>query len=77
MEFEKIRAIISDQLSISEDKITLETSFREDLGADSLDLYQVISELEEEYNMEFTNDAADKIKTVGDAVEYIRKFAGE
>ncbi|MCL2851546.1 MAG: acyl carrier protein [Defluviitaleaceae bacterium] len=77
MEFEKIRSIIADQMSISEDKITLETSFTDDLGADSLDIFQVISELEEEFNMEFSNDAAEKIKTVGDAVEYIKEHAGE
>ena len=77
MEFEKIRAIIADQMSISEDKITLETSFTDDLGADSLDLFQIISELEEEFNMEFSNDAAEKIKTVADAVEYIKENTGE
>ena len=77
MEFEKIRSIISDQMSISEDKITLETSFTEDLGADSLDIFQIISELEEEFNMEFSNDAAEKVKTVADAVEYIKEHAGE
>ena len=77
MEFEKIRSIIAEQMSISEDKITLETSFTEDLGADSLDIFQIISELEEEFNMEFSNDAAERIKTVADAVEYIKEHAGE
>ncbi|MCL2674926.1 MAG: acyl carrier protein [Defluviitaleaceae bacterium] len=77
MEFEKIRSIIAEQLNISEDKITLDTSFTDDLGADSLDLFQVICELEEEFNMEFSNDAAERIKTVADAVEYIKENAGE
>jgi len=77
MEFEKIRSIIAEQLNISEDKITLDTSFTDDLGADSLDLFQVISELEEEFDMEFSNDAAERIKTVGDAVEYIKEITGE
>ena len=77
MEFEKIKSIIADQMSISEDKITLETSFTDDLGADSLDIFQIISELEEEFNMEFSNDAAEKIKTVADAVEYIKEHVGE
>ena len=72
MEFEKIRDIISDQLSISKDRITLDTSFADDLGADSLDLFQIISELEEEFNMEFSNEAAESIKTVSDAVDYIK-----
>lgn len=73
MEFEKIRAIVADQLSIEEEKISMETSFTEDLGADSLDLFQIISELEEEFDMEFSNEAAETIKTVGDAVNYIKK----
>ena len=73
MEFEKIRDIISDQLSISKERITLDTSFADDLGADSLDLFQIISELEEEFDMEFSNEAAESIKTVGDAVDYIKK----
>jgi len=77
MEFEKIRSIIAEQLNISEDKITLDTSFTDDLGADSLDLFQVICELEEEFDMEFSNDAAERIKTVADAVEYIKENAGE
>ena len=77
MEFEKIRAIIAEQLSIPESKITPETSFTDDLGADSLDLFQVISELEEEFDMEFSNDAAERIKTVADAVEYIKEITGE
>ena len=72
MEFEKIRDIISDQLSISKERISLDTSFADDLGADSLDLFQIISELEEEFDMEFSNEAAEGIKTVGDAVEYIK-----
>ncbi|MCL2616711.1 MAG: acyl carrier protein [Defluviitaleaceae bacterium] len=77
MEFEKVRSIIAEQMSISEDSITPETSFTDDLGADSLDIFQVISELEEEFNMEFANDAAEKIKTVADAVAYIKEHAGE
>jgi len=72
MEFEKIRDIISEQLNINKDRISLDTSFADDLGADSLDLFQIISELEEEFNMEFTNEDAEGIKTVGDAVDYIK-----
>jgi len=71
MVFEKIRAVISDQLSIPEDKITLKTSLLNDIGADSLDIFQIISNLEDEFGMEFPSDVAADMKTVGDAVEYI------
>ena len=70
MEFDKVKEIIAEQLGMSEDEITLETSF-EDLGADSLDLFQIISEIEEAFDIEFANDDAEKIKTVGDAVNYV------
>lgn len=73
MEFEKVKQIIAEQMSISEDEITMETSFTDDLGADSLDIFQIISELEENFDIEFENDDAENIKTVGDAVEYIKK----
>lgn len=76
MEFDKIKEIISEQMSISEDKITMETTFTEDLGADSLDIFQIISELEEEFHIEFSNEDAEKIKTVGDAVNYIKEHGG-
>ena len=72
MEFEKIRSIIAEQLSIDESKITEKTTFIEDLGADSLDLFQIISEIEDAFELEFTNEAAERVKTVGDAVAYIR-----
>ncbi|MDR1530928.1 MAG: acyl carrier protein [Clostridiales bacterium] len=72
MEFEKVRAIIAEQMSTDEDKITMETSFAEDLGADSLDVFQIVSELEDAFNMEFDNEDAEKIKTVGDAVNFIK-----
>jgi len=71
MDKAQVIAIIADQLGISEAEITEETSFA-DLGADSLDLFQIISALEEEFNVEFDNDDVEKIKTVGDALEYIK-----
>lgn len=74
MEFDKVKEIIAEQMGISEDDIAMETSF-EDLGADSLDIFQIISELEEAFDMEFANDDAEKIKTVGDAVEYVKNAA--
>ncbi len=75
MTFEKVREIIADQMSIDEDKITLETSFMDDLGADSLDLFQIISVLEETFDIEFSNEDTENIKTVGDAVNYIENAA--
>ena len=77
MIFDKVKAIIAEQMSIDEDKITLETSFADDLSADSLDIFQIISELEEAFDMEFSNEDAEKIKTVGDAVSYISDRAAE
>jgi len=73
MDLDKIKSIIAEQMSVAEDKVTLETSFTDDLGADSLDIFQIISELEEEFNIEFSNEDAEKIKTVGDAVDYIKE----
>ncbi|MDR0958435.1 MAG: acyl carrier protein [Clostridiales bacterium] len=70
---EKLKKIISEQLDVPEDSITLETSFAKDLKADSLDLFQIIMELEEEYDVEFPPDGAEKIKTVGDACDYLTK----
>jgi acyl carrier protein len=73
MEFEKIREVIADQMNISKDTITPETTFKDDLNADSLDLFQVITELEEIFGMQFTTEDAENIKTVGDAAEYVKK----
>ena len=64
-------AIIAEQLGIDEKDINENTSFA-DLGADSLDLFQIISALEEEFDIEFEGDDAEDIKTVGDAIDYIR-----
>lgn len=64
--------IVADQLHISVDRLREETSFAE-LGADSLDLFQIISALEEAYDIEFDNDEAENIKTIGDALDYIRR----
>jgi len=74
MEFEKIRQIIAEQLGMDEAQITMDTNFTEDLGADSLDLFQIISELEETFGMEFDQDDLDKVTTVGDAVRYIQNL---
>ena len=68
MIFEKIKSVIVDQLGVEEEEVNLETSFQ-DLGVDSLDLFQIIIELEEEFGVQI--EEAEKIKTVKDAVEYI------
>ena len=73
MDKAQIIVIIAEQLGISEAEITEETSFT-DLGADSLDLFQIISAFEEEFNIEFENEDVEKIKTVGDAIEYIKNL---
>jgi len=74
MEFEKVREIVAEHLGKPESEITLDTNFIEDLGADSLDLFQIISELEEVFDAEFAAEDADKIATIGDAVEYIKQM---
>ena len=71
MDKSQVIAIIAEQLGISENEITEETVFA-DLGADSLDLFQIISSLEGEFDIEFDNDEVEKIKTVGDAIEYVK-----
>ena len=72
MEFEKLRSIIVEVLSVDENEITMDTTFVDDLGADSLDVFQIIMGLEEEFDIEIPNEEAEKIVTVGDAVEQIK-----
>lgn len=72
MEFEKMQQIIADVLSVDLDEITLETTFKDDLGADSLDVFQIVMAVEEEFNIQIPTEAAETIVTVGDAVEAIR-----
>lgn len=73
MEFEKIKEIIVEQLGVEADKVVMEASFIDDLGADSLDLVELIMALEEEFEREIPDDVAEKIVTVGDAVRYIQE----
>ena len=73
MEFEKLRDIIVELLGVNPDEITMDTTFIDDLGADSLDVYQIIMGLEEEFDIEIGDEDAQTIVTVGDAVEKIRK----
>lgn len=73
MEFEKLQAIIADVLNVPKDDITPETTFVDDLGADSLDIFQIIMGIEEEFDIEIDNEEAEKITTVQDAVKQIKK----
>lgn len=68
---EKIQTIIVDQLGINRAEVTLEASFIEDLGADSLDVVELVMALEEEFDLRITDEEAEKLATVGDAVKYI------
>ena len=72
MELEKIKAIIAEVLNIDADSITADTTFVDDLGADSLDIFQIIMGIEEEYDIELENEAVEQIQTVGDAIEALR-----
>ena len=72
MEFEKLREIISDVMNIDEKEIKEDSSFENDLGADSLDVFQIIMGIEDAFDIEIDNDEAEKIVTVGDAVEQIK-----
>lgn len=72
MEFEKLKQIIVEVLNVDENEITMDTTFIDDLGADSLDVFQIIMGLEEELDIEIPNEQAEKIVTVADAVEQIK-----
>lgn len=75
MVFEKVKEIIIDQLNIDADEITLESSFIDGLGADSLDLVELMIAMEEEFDISIPEEDIDKISTVGDAVEYIESHS--
>lgn len=77
MIFDKVRDIISEQLGIDSEEITMESSFIDDLGADSLDIVELIMALESEFDMEIPDEDAEKISTVGDVVEYIKAHTEE
>ncbi|GER65592.1 acyl carrier protein [Weizmannia acidilactici] len=69
---ERVTKIIVDRLGVEESKVTLDAKFKEDLGADSLDVVELVMELEDEFGMEISDEDAEKIVTVGDAVNYIQ-----
>ncbi len=72
MEFEKLKKIIAEVLNVDPDEITMETTFQDDLGADSLDVYQIIMGIEEEFDIEIPAETAEQVTTVEDAVEMIK-----
>jgi acyl carrier protein len=68
---ERVKKIVAEQLNVSEDKISPETSFINDLGADSLDMVELVMHFEEDFEMQIPDEEAEKIQTVGDAISYI------
>ena len=75
MIFDKVKEILVDQLDVKEEKVTMEASIVDDLGADSLDLVDLVMSLEEEFDVEIPDDQVENIKTVGDIVRYIEDNA--
>jgi len=71
--FEKVKEIIVEQLGVDEEEVTLQASFVDDLGADSLDIVELVMALEEEFDLEIPDEDAEKILNVGDAVNYIKE----
>ena len=72
MEFEKLKKVIADVLNVDPDEITMEATFMDDLGADSLDVFQIIMGIEEEFDIEIPTEKEEKISTVEEAVELIK-----
>ncbi|MBS5522971.1 MAG: acyl carrier protein [Clostridiales bacterium] len=76
MEFEKLKKIIADILKADEDSISMDTDVVDDLGADSLDVFQIVMEIEREFDIEIPQERIESIRQVKDAVEYIRHITG-
>ena len=72
----KVKSIIADQLGVGEDEIKPESSFIEDLGADSLDIVELVMEFEKEFNIDIPDEDAEKLRTVGDALGYLNQKVG-
>ena len=71
---EKIKALLAEELGVNADEITAETSFKEDLGADSLDLFELVTNLEEEYNIESPAEQLEEMTTVGKVIDYLKSI---
>jgi acyl carrier protein len=71
--FETVKGLIADRLGVSEDQVTLESKFKDDLGADSLDVVELIMELEDQFNVQIGDDEAENLVTVGDVVNHIEQ----
>lgn len=76
MEFEKLKKIIAEVCDVDEDIITMDSTFKDDLDADSLDVFQIVTAIEDEFELEISDEDAEKIVTVGDAVEQIQNATG-
>ncbi|MDI3257187.1 MAG: acyl carrier protein [Kyrpidia sp.] len=74
--FDRVKRIIVDRLGVDEDKVTMEASFKDDLGADSLDIVELVMELEDEFGMEISDEDAEKISTVAEVVQYVESHQG-
>ena len=77
MVYEKVKVLIAEQFDMDEDEIDMETSFKDDLNADSLDLVELIMVLEDEFELEIDDEKVESINTVADAVNYINQIIGE
>lgn len=77
MVFDKLKELIVEQLGVEEDTVTLEANIQDDLGADSLDIVDLIQTIEDEYDLSIPDEAVEEIKTVGDIVNYIEKNTEE
>ena len=77
MEFEKLKKIIAEVLNVDEEEITMETTFVDDLGADSLDLFELVMALEEEYGIEIPSEELESLTTVGAIIDYLKAHGVE
>ncbi len=73
--FDRVKRIVVDRLGVDEPQVAMEASFKDDLGADSLDVVELVMELEDEFDLEISDEDAEKINTVGDVVKYIEEHA--
>ncbi|HEU4793580.1 MAG TPA: acyl carrier protein [Nitrolancea sp.] len=73
--FERVQGVVAEQLGVEPEKVTTDAEFVQDLNADSLDLVELIMQLEEEFGVEISDEEAENIKTVGDALEYIQEHS--